>query len=814
MKLSEYNYTAGQRPSDISDLSLWYDFPATATTSSNKWMEYGLPIGNGQIGATFLGGLMTDNIQFNEKTLWRGGPGRGADGGQGYFQNFGSVLVRDLSGAFSASSDAKPATGYARYLDIMNGVGGVRYSSATTQYKRNYFTSAPDKVLVAHYTAEGTDKLNLLFSYAPDTQINASAVTYDGAEATFSGKLHVVKYNTRFRVLSDGDVTRTDDGIEVANGTYATLVMAAATDYDAAKAGSVTGESAEQLATRVSDRLGAAAAKSYDELLAAHVTNFSGLMGRVDIDFGGETSQKTTEELIKFYNQSDDNKLSADGLYLEQLYFQYGRYMTIGANNDLSIHAPSNLQGIWNDRSNSNFWHCDVHADINVEMNYWPADPTNLSEMHRPFLDHILDMAREDGPWSQLTHGNPGWTIDCENNIFGGTSGWSQNDMKTLGAWYCSHLWRYYRYTQDREFLKKALPVMYRNAVYLKSIATLDTDTTYVIPGEWSPEHSDFNTITAFAQQTTAEVCDEIIKAHAELGTESTLTDAQVAEISEFYDKLDKGIKIENYTFTRAGKTYTNVPCIAEWKKIALKDPGHRHLSHLMCIYPFEQISAYDDADAANFEAARNGILARTGDVTGWSMGWQTNVYARCLWGNEARGYLSQALRHSPNYGIAMGGDGGCYYNLFDAHSPFQIDGNYGCTSGVAEMLVQSYDGKVHLLPALPNAWADGHAKGLKAIGNFTVDQEWAGGVLTGADITSNVGGKLEVVYNGKKATIENTRRGETYHFDIKNGQLDYNLVDATIVTITDYIEDAQNGTSYDAQKIEDYKNLILKLKK
>jgi len=420
--------------------------------------------------------------------------------------------------------------------------------------------------------------------------------------------------------------------------------------------------------------------------------------------------------------------------------------LTIGANLDKSIHAPSNLQGIWNDRSNSSFWHCDIHADINVQMNYWPADPTNLSEMHMPFLNHILDLGApgSGSPWYQfatkIKSGAKGWTVAVENNIFGGTSTWSNGSMKTLGAWYCTHLWRYYKYTMDKEFLKKALPVMYQNALFTKSIATKDGNGLYEITGEFSPEHGPYD-VTAFGQQTSYEVLDEIMKGHKELGSESPLTEAQIAAIQELYDNFDKGLWTETYN----GKT-----CISEWKNNPLSDPGHRHLSHLMCLYPFSQVSAFSQTRSGIrfFQAAYNGQIARNGDVTGWSMGWQTNTYSRCLDGDRARKNLSLALRHSGSYVIEMGNYGGCYYNLFDAHSPFQIDGNYGCTSGIAEMLLQSYDDIITILPALPSAWKEGSITGLKAQGNFIVDESWQDGKATSISITSNAGQPLRIRYD------------------------------------------------------------------
>ena len=357
--------------------------------------------------------------------------------------------------------------------------------------------------------------------------------------------------------------------------------------------------------------------------------------------------------------------------------------------------------------------------------------------------------------------------------------------MKTLGAWYCTHLWRYYKYTMDKAFLARALPVMYQCALFIKSIATKDSNGLYEIQNEWSPEHGPYD-VTAFAQQTSYEVLDEIMKGHAELGSESPLTSSQISAIQELYDNFDKGLWTE---------TYNGKSCISEWKNNALSDPGHRHLSHLMCLYPFSQVSAFDESSEGMrlFQAAYNGMIARNGDVTGWSMGWQTNTYSRCLDGDRARKNLSLALRHSGSYVIEMGNYGGCYYNLFDAHSPFQIDGNYGCTSGIAEMLLQSYDDVITILPALPSAWTEGSVTGLKAQGNFIVDETWQDSKAIHVSITSNAGQPLRFRYDKFAEGNYNVRLNGVSITPVANGSV-YTIPDVNVGDVVTIDYEDPNG--------------------
>ncbi|MGN0229528.1 MAG: glycosyl hydrolase family 95 catalytic domain-containing protein [Muribaculaceae bacterium] len=773
MQVKEYHkICSGTRPTDISSLSLWYDFPSTTTDSSNPWMEYGLPIGNGQIGATLLGGVLRDEIILNEKTMYNGSP---TDWGEhGKYACLGKILVDDLSEMASTCDDAKPIKDYVRYLDIAQGVAGVNFKNAdNAKFTRRYLVSAPHRVLAAHYVAKGKGRLHLRFSYEPDAYIGASEVNYNAGSATFAGKLKCVSYSTEMRVVAaNGTIKTSNTGIEVDGATSVTLFMTVATNFDDSTPSFVNG-TIEDIAAANTKLLDAACADGWKKVHQAHVTQFSELMGRVQLQLGNAATSMTTNALVDNYADIT-NRNNADALFLEQLYFQYGRYLLISCNNVL-INVPANLQGIWNNDSNTDFWHCDIHTDVNVQMNYWPAESTNLSAMHMPFLNNIITLAGDDYNFHTLAQryktGVRGWMVTTETNIFGGTSQWMWDKIKTLAAWNCSHLWQHYRYTLDRNFLKRALPAMLKSAQFLKDISTQADNGTWFVADEYSPEHGPSGYSTAFAQQNTAEVVSSVISGAEVLGKDSPISEAELQEMRDFRNVLDRGLHIE---------TYKGMTCLKEWAELSLNSQNdansHRHLSHLMALYPYNQVSAFtSDAEGQRlYQAAVNSLLVRNAtDVTGWSGGWKVNLFARALKGDEAREIFALMLKHSQSYTIAMAGQGGCYYNLWDAHSPFQIDGNFGFTSGVAEMLLQSYDDKIHLLPALPSAWTSGSIKGLKAIGDFTIDQEWNDGRFTHATIVNNQGMPLTVTIglmpankalaatvNGKKVKITHNGDG------------------------------------------------------
>ena len=737
-------------------LTLWYPSPANA--GPNPWMEYSLPIGNGQLGACIFGGVKTDEIQFNEKTLWWGTPkdmqrqsGDGPVSGFGSYLNFGGLFVQNLNANLSQVKD------YVRYLDIQTAVAGVKFTDeAGTQYTRRYLSSQPDGVIAALYEAVGANKLDLQFSLiAGDTLMTPKTeYTADGS-GWFAGKLPTVFHNARFKVVPvGGTMTATVEGIVVKGAEKVMVILAGGTSFDPTLPERTKG-TAEDLNTRIASLVDNAAKKDFETIEAANIADHQSYMGRVAFHLEGATSQRNTKDLVDFYSAAPNNRNTADGLFLEQLYFNFGRYLSISSSRG-ALPVPNNLQGIWNNRHDAP-WNSDVHNNINVQMNYWPAEPTNLSDCHLPFLNYIINNAQSEG-WQRAArefnkiNGKPnkGWTVFTESNIFGGMSTWSSNYC-VANAWLVYHLWQHYRYTLDQDFLRRAWPAIWGSAEFWIHRLKKANDGTYEAPNEWSPEYGPKQDGVAHAQQLITEnlqIAHDVVEI---LGAKTVgISDADLKLLNDRLTHLDKGLRIEKYRNDWAQREAKergiskDTPLLKEWKYSDYRaggDVNHRHLSHLMCLYPFSQVQ---EGDKGFYEAAKNSLALRGDDATGWSMGWKTNLWARAKDGNHARRILSNALKHAQATHVVMSG-GGVYYNLWDAHPSFQIDGNFGVTAGVAEMLLQSQNDVLEILPALPSDWTAGSITGLKAVGNFTVDIAWKGGKAAMVNITSHKGATLRV---------------------------------------------------------------------
>ena len=735
--------------------TLWYDAPTTLAKVDNPWMEYALPIGNGQLGAMIYGGIACEQVQFNEKTIWTG---NSTNGGRGAYQNFGNIYIEDLSDIFGYTED-KAVQEYYRQLDLSNATATVSYKSPdkSITFTREYISSYPDNVNAIHLKASKEKQISIKVSM--DDAVGKTTPVYDKDNATIYGKLTTITYVANMKVIPVGGELSTDeDGIVVKNANEVFILMSGGSDYDPIASGYISGT--QLLENKIKDCVNQAANKGWENLYANHVADYKSFYDRLSLDFPDAENKVTTENLIKQYNTPGAS--SAITHMLEQLYFHYGRYLMIASSRGIDL--PSNLQGIWNN-SPAPPWESDIHSNINVQMNYWPAEPTNLSELHLPYLHYIYNMAEVQPQWKEYAKQSGhtvGWTCFTQNNIFG-QSNWGENYV-VANAWYANHPWLHYRYTLDKEFLRtKGFPVMLSATKFWMERLIKDRkvqDGTWVCPNEYSPEQNgpeiDQQDGVAHAQQLVWDLFHNTLQAIEVLGYKDAKVDeAFVSELKEKFEHLDNGLHTETYT-GKWGATHNGVSTgdvlLREWK-YSTYDKGeneHRHLAHLMCLYPLGQVSMH----SPEFEAVINSLKLRGDASTGWSLGWKINLWARAMDGDHAYKILKNALKHSTSYGVDQYA-GGIYYNLFDSHAPFQIDGNFGTCSGIAEMLLQSHTDTLYLLPALPSKWASGTAKGFKAVGNFTVDQIWEEGKLKEAKVISGAGLPCSIQYNGiSKATV------------------------------------------------------------
>ena len=766
-----------------SPLTLWYKNAASNMNVNDQWMEYSLPIGNGQFGASIFGGIAQEQIQFNEKTLWSGTKNDYKTSEYGDYENFGSIYIQDISEQFDENKAVKD---YYRQLDLSNATASVHYKSndGNISFTREYIASYPDKVVAMHLTASEEGKVSIKVTMKPGRPGLRTETAYADGKATFEGALETVSYSAMAKVVPTGGTMTTDkDGITVVGADEVVIILGGATDFDAHNPNYVSGTA--ELADLVKERVESAAAKTWSTLYTAHVEDYKSYFDRCNFVLEGAKNTMPTDELIKQYAKRSTG-MEDYALMLEQLYFAYGRYLEIGSSRGVDL--PSNLQGIWNNSSEP-AWNADIHANINVQMNYWPAEPTNLSEMHMPFLNYIINMS-ESAEWKKIATDaglTRGWTCLTENNIFGGTGSF-MTGAYINNAWYVSHLWQHYRYTLDKEFLVRAFPAMWSASMFWVERLVLAEDGTYECPKEFSPEHGPTQNAVAHAQQLVWELFSNTLEAVDELGQSGIDVLAaeykdvfaeDLATLKDRFAKLDTGLAIEQYTPNGEsgawgeGAIKYGSDLLREWKysNYYAGANGHRHMSHMMCLYPFNQVNS----ESEYFDAAINSMLLRGDASTGWSMGWKINLWARALDGDHSHDILELALRHH-----SVGG-GGVYYNLYDSHSPFQIDGNFGACAGIAEMLFQSHTEVLQLLPALPSVWKNGNIKGLKAVGDFTVDIHWAEGQLEFAKIVSNQGQPLEINYKGiagKKVTVNDveveytTINENTISVDAKAGDI------------------------------------------
>jgi alpha-L-fucosidase 2 len=702
---------------NAQDLKLWDNKPA------KDWMTEAYPIGNGRIGGMVFGGVVQDHIQFNEISLWTGDENE-----TGAYQAFGDLYVK-----FSGKDST--ATNYHRELDISKSLLDISYASGAVNYSRRYFCSFPDKVMVLHYKANKAGAYSAIIQLA---DAHKAVITGSNASLQINGKLdNGMAYSATAKIILDGgSVSVEQDGngvaqlnIQKANGF--TILLSAATDYSNKREDKWKGEDPN---VKVKNILAAATAKTYPQLLTRHIADYKSLFGRVSLTLGSKIS---TYSLVPTYQRIINYKKSGD-TGLEALLFQYGRYLLISSSRKGGL--PANLQGLWNN-STSPPWRSDYHSNINIQMNYWLAEPTNLSECHYPYLDYINSMRKvKTESTAKQYPGTRGWTVKTENNIFGGSSFlWNTPGS----AWYAQGIWEHYAFTQDKNYLKTfAYPILKEIVEFWDDHLKRRPDGTLVSPMGWSPEHGPTEDGVTHDQEIVYDLFTNYIEACDVLGIDKTYRD-HVASLKEhlLMPKIGKWGQLQEWETDRDDPKDT-----------------HRHASHLFALHPGKQISAIKTPELA--QAAKVSLLARGDASTGWSMAWKMNFWARLLDGDHAYTILNNFITLVGGSGVDYNEGGGIYANLFCAHPPFQIDGNFGYAAGVAEMLVQSQTDEIQLLPALPKEWADGSVQGLCARGNFVItNMEWKNSRITKLSIKSVSGGDCKIrVSNTLKAGTANVK--------------------------------------------------------